>query len=459
MPESERYSIIFNGNLHAGTRRHEALQQISLMTNVDVDELLDALFSVKPVIINQVEDRVLAETYLDAFQKAGLELYIELYCAEHDDITNAEILFSHYAPIARQDVEPNYLLDDPTQKEQPIKTTADVVSESSHYIIFNGRLNPGVTKNEAIENICNLTKSEPEEVIEQVFSVVPVILIETTDINLAQAYQRDFTHCGLQVVFSETLENKETLAVSQLRVREDIPPPAPKRKVPGFVLLLLCLTLLGTVFWSTIYLFNKGYFEQDSVQTLDIKLEYAKVTPVKITAPSQPEQLVKDVIPKPIKEIIPPNIRKKPIAPQRKEQSELPEKPALSEPIPTAKPSANQQKLPNKDVTTDLSPSQLAQLEQDYFLQLLNWFARPEHQSYDKETRGQNLEGEIKVKISIYRNGKIKDVTILSSSSEQLTQVTQQSAFKASPYPPVPKEITGENYSFTLPLKYTLEGK
>ena len=117
MPESERYSIIFNGNLHAGTRRHEALQQISLMTNVDVDELLDALFSVKPVIINQVEDRVLAETYLDAFQKAGLELYIELYCAEHDDITNAEILFSHYAPIARQDVEPNYLLDDPTQKE------------------------------------------------------------------------------------------------------------------------------------------------------------------------------------------------------------------------------------------------------------------------------------------------------------------------------------------------------
>ena len=37
-------------------RRHEALQAKSLMTNVDVDELLDVLFSVKPVIINQVED-------------------------------------------------------------------------------------------------------------------------------------------------------------------------------------------------------------------------------------------------------------------------------------------------------------------------------------------------------------------------------------------------------------------
>ena len=47
--------------------------------------------------------------------------------------------------------------------------------------------------------------------------------------------------------------------------------------MPGFCLATIILNATGAVFWSTIYLFNKGYFEQDSVQTLDIKLEYAKV--------------------------------------------------------------------------------------------------------------------------------------------------------------------------------------
>ena len=72
-----------------------------------------------------------------------------------------------------------------------------------------------------LENICNLTKSEPEEVIEQSISVVPVILIETTGHQFCTGLPKGLYTLRTQVVFlAETLENKETLAVSQLRVRE-----------------------------------------------------------------------------------------------------------------------------------------------------------------------------------------------------------------------------------------------
>ena len=115
---------------------------------------------------------------------------------------------------------------------------------------------------------------------------------------------------------------------------------------------------------------------------------------------------------------------------------------------PTSKPA---------DVRPTISAEQKKQLEEEYFIELLNWFALPEHQQYDSQTKKLNLEGEIKVTISIYRDGTIKNVAVLESSSKQLSEITRQSAYNASPYPPVPKHISGDSYAFTLPLKYTLE--
>lgn len=445
MLEPERYSIIFHGDLRAGVRRSEVLKQISLMTNIDTDELLDSLFSVKPVVIAQVEGRELAETYLEAFQDAGLNLCLEPYCAEHDEITNANIVFSHYAPIARQDGQPNYLIAETTEEDSRLQHKSKEKSGPVYRITFSGKLGSGVSKSLAISNICSLTRSTSEDVIEQLFSVVPVILFETIDPNLAKAYLKDFSDAGLEVLLTQEPECSDGLTISQLRVREDIPSPPAQKRTPCFVYILSGLTLLCTLLWGAIYLFYKGYFDQDPVQPLAVKLRYTK-------QPSLSEPII--IPPEPIEEKItqskakPEPVRMDPKPSETVQQltaSATP--PKINTTTVEKKPLSNTSPLPNKR----------AQIEQQYFLELLTWFARPEHQAYDNESRKQRLEGDIKIQITIRRDGGIKDIAVLSSTSEQLTDITRRSALNASPYPAVPQEIPGETYRFTLPLKYTLE--
>lgn len=454
MTDPQRYSIIFNGELRADTRRGDALEKIALFTNLDTDELLDSLFSIKPVIINQVENSELAEAYLEAFGDAGLEVYAEPFTESHDEMVNAAIEFSHYAPIERQETQLNYLIETPDVDVANVdnaENSPGYAEASLFRLLFCGELVSGFSKDQAVDNICHLTKSEPEQVMEQIFSVVPVVLVESPDQEIVETYREEFAAAGLVSEVSEEVSGDDGLAISRLRLRNDAPSPPVVKRVPPFVYLLSGLACVSAVLWSAIYLFNRGYFDQEPQPTLEVKLEYVIPAPVKPAPQPDPKEVIEEIAALP-----PPEIRKKPIPEAAPKQAVAPvvtPPPApkqVASPSPTVRPVA-------APLPANLSEKALAELEQEYFIELLNWFAQPQHHGYDSQTRTLNLEGDIKIRITIHRNGNLKQTEVLSSSSERLTQVTEQSAINASPYPAVPDEIAGDSYSFTLPLKYTLE--
>ncbi len=490
MANDDKFSILFSGDLQAGVKRDAALKNIAQLTNLDPEELLDELFSVKPVIINQVNSRELADSYRSSFTKAGLQVTVEPYEDTHDEIMNVALSFSHYAPLERQQIDPNFQVDAeaqsvPKSQKKDNGAKAPAQNRTPYRVIFDGQLESGMSKQAAIENIALLTNCSQEMVTEQIFSVVPVTLIETDDLKLAQTYQRNFAKAGLCAELSQIDEFSEILATSCLRVRQDAPPPPSTKATPPFVYLAGGLLVLVFILWSGVFLFYKGYFDQPNTPVLAVRLAPAIPAPAEPPVESIPKQ--SDQRSKPvIEEIkIPPVKKKQPKAiPKPKAPTQavvMPDKqtslvkevltptPTPTPPPPSPPPAKPSQPLQSvqkvavkpaskqADVRPAISAEQKKQLEQDYFMELLNWFALPEHQQYDSQTKKLNLEGEIKVTISIYRDGSIKNVAVLESSSEQLSEITRQSAYNASPYPPVPKHISGDSYAFTLPLKYTLE--
>lgn len=431
-----KYSILFNGELIAGTRRETALEKVAQLTNLDAEELLECLFSIKPVIINQTDEQSLAQRYLESFREAGLELIIAPYQPSHDEILNVALSFSHYAPIERHESAPNYVIDTGTMAPQE---TARATTASPRFrLIFDGELKAGMSKQLVLDNLCHLTKREEQEVVEQLFSVIPVIVLETSDQNLAEAYQADFESAGLSVRLEPGDEADDLLARSNLTIRNDAPAPPSTKKTSPFVYALLSLAAASILAWSVIYLFNQGYFDREPAQVVHIQLNKAASRPLVQESTSQ--QVAKE-----ISEIPPPPVKPKPVPIARAATAERKiEKASRSKP---------------KAVSPALTEQQLAQIKEDYFLTLLNWFAQPQHHGYDSETRRRNIAGDIKITITIDRQGRVNSVDVISSSSDELTRITRQSAYGASPYPPVPKEIQGSSYSFTLPLKYTLENQ
>ena len=449
--ESQRYSIIFNGELLPGIRREQALRQIAHFTNLAPEELLDSLFSIKPVIINQVDDPELAQQYLQAFADAGLLVELQAYEQTHDEITNAGLTFSHYAPIARQEHAPNYEVQEQPVGTEPANSPMDH-NGPFYRVIFNGTLLPGTSREKAIDNICHLTNSTPAQVIEQIFSVVPVLLLETKDRDEAQSYHTEYKTAGLSTALSQEDCIGDSISRSRLHIRTDLPLPRANRPVRPFSYLLSGLMLVCTLIWALIFIFSRGYFDHQLPAGLAIRLQHSQQgsgdekaaptsAPAKASAAS-PETLVAEQ--EPTSKQLEPTPEPKPEP-----------KPADVKPLSTDSPPSGPITASNS--SKGRSDKQQAAISQTYFIELLNWFAQPENQGYDQDVRRLNLEGEIKVKITISRNGEIQRVEVLQSSSEKLSQITRETALKASPYPKVPKEIPGENYSFTLPLKYTLE--
>lgn len=448
-----KYSILFSGELVAGTRREDALEKISQLTNLDSEELLEYLFSIKPVILTQTNEQALAQRYEEAFRGAGLNLTIAPYQESHDDILNVELSFGHYAPIERHESAPNFVIDPGTIESE--KTSVASSTGSRFQLLFDGDLKTGMTKSVVLENLSHLTKREKQEVIEQLFSVVPVILLETSDQEFAISCQQDFESAGLSVRLESGGEIDSLLARSNLTIRNDAPvPPNPKTIAP-FVYTLLSLSVVSILIWSTIYIFNQGYFDRDPAQVVHVRLNKTAAPanrvvsePAKKEASEEKNTPVKNEV----TEIPTPSVKPKSVP------VPAPVPTAKSVPVSPAKTIANPE--PNRKETVirpALTDQQLNRIKEDYFIRLLNWFAQPQHHGYDSETRERNLQGDIKITITIDRDGNIKGVDILSSSSDELTQITRQSAYEASPYPPVPEEIEGPSYSFTLPLKYTLD--
>lgn len=63
-------------------------------------------------------------------------------------------------------------------------------------------------------------------------------------------------------------------------------------------------------------------------------------------------------------------------------------------------------------------------------------------------------EGEITLRLTISRDGEVKKIEVLKSSSEELQRAVVMPLRKARTVTGIPMKITGSEYSFDLPLRY-----
>lgn len=442
--KAPRYSVIFDGELIAGASRKAVLDNLVHLTNLSAEELRDRVFSVKPVVLAQTGDRLLAEQYELKFRQAGLSVSSAPYDTSHDDIVNAELSFGHYAPLESQESAPNFILNS-------TETATEIHQPNGRYrVVFSGQLLNGYSREAVVPNLCSLTNSSMQQVLDNIFSAIPVVLCQTDDMELARAYHQGFESAGLkvQLTLGALQPNADIGARSELFIRDDKPTPLPEKKIQRFTYALYCLAGLAFLCWLLIYLIFDSYLKSDPQQVYQVALVparsiEAKPAPVEKTKPAEAKK------PSPSKPAAKKAAKpeKKPVEKAQAKQK-LPakkEKPATpsNEPKAPATPEAkkNQEKV-NK---------QQQQLSNEYHLQLLNWFAQFQQQN---PLPSRYVEGEITLRLTIDRNGEIKNIKVLKSTSEELQRIVVMQLRKAGHIPGMPAQIDGKEYSFDLPLRY-----
>jgi protein TonB len=102
-----------------------------------------------------------------------------------------------------------------------------------------------------------------------------------------------------------------------------------------------------------------------------------------------------------------------------------------------------------------ISPGQGAaqrQAEQDYFRQIVQKISRYRFASREQNTSPQGL---VVTRLTLARDGQVLDVSLLKSSgSPSLDGAVVQTIRQASPFPPLPADLGGEQ-SFIVPVNYT----
>lgn len=429
-----RYSIIFNGELLDSTSREKVLETLSKLTNTPSEDLLDSLFSVKPVIVTQIDEQELADQYVTRYRQAGLDVSLHPYEQTHDDIINAELSFGHYAPLETQQSAPNYVFDNLEVTPEELQ---EIAVSGRYLVVFEGQLRDKVDNRDVVKNLCALTNATEQQILEEVFSVVPVIICQTDDMALAQFYHECYFKAGLHTeTFDNHTADSDIQTRSKLTIRDDKPQLLAEKSIQQFTYTLLGLSVVAILIWAVIYATYDSFFSSSRDQVIDVQLNRYQPAP-----PAKQKPKITSVNDK--------VIAAKPAKPEKIEKTKpTPSKPELSKP-------AQQQVLNQTEtVTNKLNKKQRQGIKDDYYLQLLSWFAR-----YQQSQAGEskNLEGEIKLRVTILRNGKVKKVEVLSSSSQKLSYVIQQQAYAASPFPVIPEQLGGSDYRFDLPLRYRLE--
>jgi len=92
---------------------------------------------------------------------------------------------------------------------------------------------------------------------------------------------------------------------------------------------------------------------------------------------------------------------------------------------------------------------------QMYHSSLLRWAYQ--YLSYPKRSVQRGQEGSVRVSVTIDRSGKIKSQrTIEESKHSLLNREATKAVKKAGPFPAIPTAVSGEEFSFTLPIVFRL---
>jgi protein TonB len=116
-------------------------------------------------------------------------------------------------------------------------------------------------------------------------------------------------------------------------------------------------------------------------------------------------------------------------------------------------PSPAESILDDEDTEEVTAESLLAR--QVYIRKLRAWIYK--ELKYPGTSLQRNEQGVVRISISINRDGSMRGYQIIDESEySRLNKATTKAADKASPYPPVPEQVQGEEFTFTLPIVWQI---
>lgn len=130
------------------------------------------------------------------------------------------------------------------------------------------------------------------------------------------------------------------------------------------------------------------------------------------------------------------------------------------QPVPPSLPSRNlpykQDILDNpRDPIIDSIPSRTIE---DYIRKIREYIQK--HKQYPSLARREGKHGRVGISFRLFRNGKVTDIKVLSSSEHsELDKAAKNLIYKLSPFPPFPEKTNKKSITLKMEVVYELEEK
>ncbi len=94
--------------------------------------------------------------------------------------------------------------------------------------------------------------------------------------------------------------------------------------------------------------------------------------------------------------------------------------------------------------------------QQLYIAKLKRWSGK--YMRYPSRALSLEREGTVRLSVTVDRAGKVKDIQVIDKSNySSLTKAAQKGVKRASPFPPMPEKMSGQDFSFSLPVVFKLQ--
>jgi TonB family protein len=180
-----------------------------------------------------------------------------------------------------------------------------------------------------------------------------------------------------------------------------------------------------------------------------------KLPPVEVPpAPLSMQDFVRAAPPPPPQEIVRPQPRVQPSPPPQAQTPTVQQHPPPQlQPSPLHTQQPQQQPQQSQASAALVNPADAVartRIAEDYLWQVGRKMS--EHRMF---AAASNEQGNVILRLTIARDGRLMDVGVArSSGSNTLDAASLALARAASPYPPLPPELTGNQITFILPLNY-----
>ena len=170
-----------------------------------------------------------------------------------------------------------------------------------------------------------------------------------------------------------------------------------------------------------------------------------------------------DIAPGPLQQEAAPAAEPQPEKPPEKAEDKVEPPPPVPEPdvvLPqeTPKPEVKPQDTPTPAAPLTTAPprprpsaAQIASWHRTIALQI------ERHKGYPPAARARHQTGVVKLSFAIDRAGRVVSSRIVQSSGvAALDQETLATVQRAQPFPPPPPNLPGENFDFTVPIRFNI---